>query len=203
MAKRVYELARTLEVKSGDLLLDLQAMGYDVTSAASSVTDEEAEAIVQAFAEAAQVDGSGGDGEDDPADRAGAEADDEGPTDEETGVGVTMIEPDGGEEAEPAPAPAAEQDPKAILADAAKSKREALAARMQALLDDPGADLEAGLATLLEGEEISLGRRWRLIGKGSVTHGQLKVQKGETISDGQYQVLTRRVQAFFLVVESE
>ncbi len=203
MAKRVYELARTLAVKSADLLTDLQAMGYDVTSAASSVTDEEAEAIVQAFAEAAQAEGSGGGGGDDDSEAAGTEADDESPPDEEAGVGVTMIEPDGGEEAEPAPAPAAEQDPKAILADAAKSKREALAARMQALLDDPGVDLEAGLATLLEGEEIPLGRRWRLNGKGSVTHGQLKVQKGETISDGKYQVLTQRVQAFFLVVESE
>ena len=202
MAKRVYELARMLEVKSGDLLLDLQAMGYDVKSAASSVTDEEAEAIVQAFAEAAQAEGGGG-GEDDDSEAAGTETDDEGPTDEEVGVGVTMIEPDGGEEVEPAPAPAAEQDPKTILADAAKSKREALAARMRALLDDPGADLEAGLATLLEGEEISLGRRWRLIGKGSVTHGQLKVIKNETISDGQYQVLTRRVRAFFLVVEAQ
>ena len=74
---------------------------------------------------------------------------------------------------------------------------------MQALLDDPGANLEVGLATLLEGEEILPGRRWRLIGKGSVTHGQLKVQKGETISDGQYQLLTKRVQAFFVVVEAQ
>ena len=200
MAKRVYELAKTLEVNSADLLTDLQAMGYDVSTAASSVTDEEAAAIVQAFAEAAQAEGGGGD---DPAGSAGTEADDEGPPDEEAGVGVTMIEPDSGEEAEPAPAPAAEPDPKAILAEAGQRKREVLAARMQALLDDPGADLEAGLATLLEGEEISLGRRWRLFGKGSVTHGQLRVSKGETISDGQYQVLTRRVQAFFLVVEAQ
>ncbi len=202
MAKRVYELARTLEVKSADLLTDLQAMGYDVSTAASSVTDEEAEAIVRAFAEAAQAEGSGG-GEDDDFEAAGTEADDEGPPDEEAGVGVTMIEPDGGGEAEPEPTPAAEPDPKAILADAAKSKREALAARMQALLDDPGVDLEACLATLLEGEENPLGRRWRLIGKGSVTHGQLKVIKNETISDDQYQVLPRRVQAFFVVVEAQ
>ncbi len=36
MSKRVYQIARELDVENSTLLAELQAMGYDVTSAASS-----------------------------------------------------------------------------------------------------------------------------------------------------------------------
>ncbi len=112
-----------------------------------------------------------------------------------------MIEPDGTEEPEAEDAPTVEADPAALRAEAAQRKRERLVRRMQALLDDPAADLETGLAGLLEGEDVPLGRRWRLFGKGSVTHQSVQARKGETISDDQYVTLTTRVKAFFEVVD--
>ena len=50
MPKRVYEIAKALDIKSSALLPDLKAMGYDVTSAASTVTDAEADEILAAKA---------------------------------------------------------------------------------------------------------------------------------------------------------
>ena len=90
-----------------------------------------------------------------------------------------------------------------LLAAEVKRKREALEERVKALIDDPSADLEKGLATLLEGEPAVVGRRWFLAGKGSVTHQQTRVVKGETISDDHYQLLSQRVRAFFTLVEAE
>ncbi len=200
MPKRVYQIAKALDIKSSALLPDLLAMGYEVTSAASTVTDAEADEILAAFREA------GGSDEHGAAD-AGAEPDrgqteDEAlPGGDEEGVNVTMIEPDGTEEPEAEDTPTTEADPAALRAEAAQRKRERLVRQMQALLDDPAADLETGLAGLLEGEDVPLGRRWRLFGKGSVTHQSVQAKKGETISDDQYVTLTSRVKAFFEVVD--
>lgn len=202
MPKRVYEIAKALDIKSSALLPDLLAMGYDVTSAASTVTDAEADEILAAFREAGGADEHG------VAD-AGAKPDEGQPEDEaspggdEEGVNVTMIEPDGTEEPEAEDAPTPEADPAVLRAEATQRKRERLVRRMQALLDDPAADLEVGLAGLLEGEDVPLGRRWRLFGKGSVTHQSVQAKKGETISDDQYVTLTTRVKAFFEVVDPE
>ena len=59
MSKRVYQIAKTLDQKSSALLPDLLAMGYEVTSAASTVTDAEADEILTAFREAGGSDEPG------------------------------------------------------------------------------------------------------------------------------------------------
>ena len=196
MSKRVYQIARELDVENSTLLPELQAMGYDVTSAASSVTDEEAAVIIAAFK------GVGGDDErsdnaqaDDAADEI--QADDPG-DDGDDGVSVSVLDPTGEHEGDEPDEPEDDQPDAAVgAADAAKQRRGALQQRIQALFDDPGADVEAGLVSLLEGTAPPAGRRWRLVRRGSVTAGPVKCLKGETISDQEYQMLTGRVKAFF------
>ncbi len=171
-------------------------MGFDsVTSPASAVTDEEAEQILAAFREAAGDD----EADEEAQDLAATEPDDEG---DEDGVSVTSLDPTGDQEAdEPEEAKEDKADASVVAADAARVKREALQQQIQALFDDPAADVEAGLASLLHGEPPPAGRRWRLVRRGSVTAGQVKALKGETISGQEYQMLTGRVKAFFDVVE--
>ena len=47
---RVWELAAELGKKTSELLAELQELGFDVTAAASGLSDEEAEAIRKAYA---------------------------------------------------------------------------------------------------------------------------------------------------------
>ena len=47
---RVWELAAELGKKSSELVAELQELGFDVTAAASGLSDEEAEAIRKAYA---------------------------------------------------------------------------------------------------------------------------------------------------------
>ena len=198
MPKRVYQIARELDVENSTLLAELQAMGYDVTSAASSVRDEEAAVIIAAFKDVAGDDES----EDDPQDSTLDEPDGDGDGADDDGVSVTMLDPTGEHEAdEPDEAEEDKPDASVVAADAAKQRRGALQQRIQALFDDPGADVEAGLVSLLEGTAPPAGRRWRLVRRGSVTAGPVKALKGETISEMEYTTLTGRVKAFFDVVE--
>ncbi len=200
MSKRVYQLARELDMESSALLPDLQAMGYDVTSAASSVTDEEAETILAAFKEALGDDERLDDVQaDDAADDA--RVDDPGDDD---GVSVSVLDPTGEHEGDEPDEPKDDPlDVAVVAADAARQRRDALQQQIQAIFNDPGADVEAGLASLLVGTAPPVGRRWRLARRGSVTAGQVKVLKGETISEMEYTTLTGRVKAFFDVVEPE
>ena len=190
MAKRVYEVARELGMESSVLLEELKAMGFEVTAVASGLSDDEVARVVAAYQ------------------AAGTPGPDEGAGDAGTGPSPASVEAgeaDGSVQAHAfgvGKAPA-RPETKAAEEEAAAPEKPARVLAFEAevasiLADESILDKEAAIAALLrDGVQVAAGKVYRLKRRGSVSAGDVRVQKGGILSAEVYATLPRRVKAFF------
>ena len=185
MAKRVYEVARELGMKSGVLLEELKAMGFEVTAAMSGLSDEDVARVMTAYRAAGKPGPSEAAGE--PETGTVASPEDGSVQAQAFGVGKASKrpEPKASGEAEAAP-----EKPARVLAFEAEVA--------SILADESIVDKEAAIAALVpDGVQVAAGKLYRLKRRGSVSAGNVRVQKGGIISAEAYATLPRRVKAFF------
>ena len=187
MAKRVYEVARELGMESSVLLEELKAMGFEVTAVASGLSDDEVAQVVAAYQ------------------AAGTPGPEEGASEAGTGPSPALEagEADGSVQAHAfgVGKATARPEPKAAEATAPEKPARVLAFEAEVasiLADESIVDKEAAIAALVrDGVQVAAGKVYRLKRRGSVSAGDVRVQKGGILSAEVYATLPRRVKAFF------
>ncbi len=192
MAKRVYEVARELGMRSSVLLEELKEMGFEVTAATSGLSEEEVARVVAAY-RAAGTPGPGEIAGEAEADAGVSPA--SGETDSADGsvqahafgVGKASKRP---ERKAPREAAAAPEKPARVLAFEAEVA--------SILADESVVDKEEAIRALVrEGVQVAAGKVYRLKRRGSVSAGSVRVQKGGIIRAEAYAALPRRVKVYF------
>ncbi len=192
MAKRVYEVASELGMSSKVLLKELKEMGFDVTAAMSGLSDEEVARVVAAYRAA----GTPGPGE-----AAGEPETDAGtsPASRETGSadGSVQAHAFGVGKASTRPAPKASE--KAAAAPEKPARVLAFEAEVASIMADESViDKEKAITALVrDGVQVAAGKVYRLTRRGSVSAGNVRVQKRGIIRAEVYAALPRRVKAYF------